>query len=110
LAADHPLLRFFRAAQPSVDEYLALDDMVITAAFGAMQAASDPNIAGLAIRLSNRDLYKTLDLRAFGEDEGRQTRLGRWIDQEFKDELALVPYDLTVAIFCIKNPIKSFAE
>ncbi len=81
LVVDHPLLRFFRAAQPSVNEYLALDDMVITAALGAMQAASDPNIAGLAIRLSNRDLYKTLDLRAFGEDEGRQTRWGRWIDQ-----------------------------
>jgi HD superfamily phosphohydrolase len=87
LPVDYPLLRFFRAGQPSVEDYLALDDTVITAALGAMQAANDSAIAELARRLRNRDLYKTLDLRAFGEDPGRQTRWGRWIDQMFKDKV-----------------------
>jgi HD superfamily phosphohydrolase len=88
LQAEHPLLRFFRAAQPSVADYLALDDTVITAAFGAMQTARDQDIARLAARLRNRDLYKTLDLRAFGEDEGRQTQWARRIDRDFKDQIA----------------------
>jgi len=58
-----------------------LDDTVITAAFGAMQAAGDSDMAKLAVRLRNRDLYKTLDLRPFGEDEGRQTQWARRIDR-----------------------------
>ena len=88
LSADHALLQFFAAAQPTIRDYLALDDTVITAALGAMQAAGDPEIAGLATRLRNRDLYKTLDLRAFGEDEGKQTQWARRIDREFKEQLA----------------------
>jgi HD superfamily phosphohydrolase len=58
LPANHPMLRFFGQAQPSVADYLALDDMVIMAAFGAMQAAGDPAIAELATRLRNRDLIQ----------------------------------------------------
>jgi len=87
LSADHALLRFFAADSPSVRDYLAMDDAVITSALGAMQAAGDTDIAELAKRLNNRDLYKTLDLRAFGEDEGRQTHWARRIDREFKDKL-----------------------
>jgi len=40
------------------------------------------------MRLRNRDLYKTLDLRVFGEDEGRQTQWARRIDREFKAKIA----------------------
>jgi HD superfamily phosphohydrolase len=87
LPIDHPLLRFFGAPRPSVDDYLALDDAVITSAFGAMQSAGHADLAGLATRLRNRDLYKTLDMRAFGEDEGKQTQWSRWIDREFKDKI-----------------------
>ena len=88
LSVDHALLQFFAATQPSIEHYLAMDDTVITAALGPMQAAGDPEIAGLATRLRNRDLYKTLDLRAFGEDEGKQTQWARRIDREFKEQLA----------------------
>ena len=88
LLADHALLRFFAAAQPTIQDYLALDDTVITAALGAMQTADDADIAGLATRLRNRELYKTLDLRAFGEDEGEQTQWARRIDRDFKEKLA----------------------
>jgi HD superfamily phosphohydrolase len=88
LPEDHPLLRFFSSAQPIVDDFLALGDMVITAAFGAMEVASDSKIAELATRLRNRDLYKTLDLRSFGEDEGKQTLWARRIERDFKGQLA----------------------
>ncbi len=88
LSANHALLRFLAAARPTVQDYLALDDTVIMAALGTMQGAADTDIGELATRLRNRDLYKTLDLRAFGEDEGRQTKRARWIDWNFKDKLA----------------------
>jgi hypothetical protein len=88
LAADHALLRFFARAQPGIQDYLALDDTVITAALGSMQTADDAGIAGLATRLRNRDLYKTLDLRAFGEDEDKQIKRAKRIDREFKDKIA----------------------
>lgn len=87
LSVDHALLRFFAASQPSVQDYLALDDMVITAALDAMRKAENEDIAELAARLRQRDLYKTLDLRAFGEDEGKQTQWARRIDREFKDKI-----------------------
>jgi uncharacterized protein len=87
LPAGHPLLQFFQAAQPDVEKFLALDDTVLMAAFDAMKLANDPDIAALATRLRNRDLYKTLDLRAFGEDEGRQTQWARRIDREFKEKI-----------------------
>lgn len=89
LPENHPLLRFFEAAQPTVLDYLPLDDVTLTSAFGAMQNASNPDIAELATRLRHRDLYKTLDIRAFGEDEGRQTLCSRRIDEEFKEKLAV---------------------
>ncbi len=88
LPATHALLRFLGTAQPSVEAYLALDDMVITAALGAMRTADDPAIAALATRLRDRELYKTLDLRAFGEDPGKQTQWARRIDRDFRGQLA----------------------
>jgi HD superfamily phosphohydrolase len=87
LPGDHPLLRFFGAEQASVEDYLALDDAVITAAFGAMRAALDVDIAKLATRLRNRDLYKTLDLRSFGEDPDNQTRRDKRIKRDFKEKI-----------------------
>ncbi|MFE0752711.1 HD domain-containing protein [Inquilinus sp. NPDC058860] len=86
LEEDHPLLRFFGRSAPSVQEYLALDDTVVMAGIERMAHAADPEISGLATRLRNRDLYKTLDVRIFG-DEGRQARQTRKIDREFADQL-----------------------
>ena len=59
LPAEHSLLRFFRAGLATVEDYLALDDTVITAALGPMQTASHADIADLAKRLQqNRDLTR----------------------------------------------------
>jgi uncharacterized protein len=52
-----------------------------------MADAEDATIADLARRLRERRLYKTLDLRAFGHDEGRQRAAARRIDRDFQEEL-----------------------
>jgi len=88
LPEDHPLLRFFQDGTPTVDEYLALDDIVVTAAMTLMADAADPLIRELAGRVRQRKLYKTLDVRSLGHDEGRQRKRVRDIDRMFPDELA----------------------
>lgn len=80
LPPEHPVWRFFSAAAPSVTEYLALDDSILLAALEPMSRAPDAAVADLASRLRTRRLYKTLDLRSFGQDEGRQNSRARAID------------------------------
>ncbi len=77
----HPLLNFFSALTPTVDNYLALDDSLILGSLHSMRGAEDSEIAELATRLGKRDLYKTLDIRSFGSEEGRQTLRARQIDK-----------------------------
>jgi uncharacterized protein len=80
----HPLLRFFADRGATLNTYLALDDVVVMGAMERMTRAEDPAVADLARRLRERRLYKTLDLRAFGHDEGRQRRAARRIDRDFE--------------------------
>lgn len=87
LPAEHALLRFLNTTQPNVGDYLMLDDVVVMASFSAMKNALNEDIAALATRLRDRTLYKTLDLRSFGEDEGRQTLWARRIDRDFRDKI-----------------------
>lgn len=84
LAADHPLIRFFGRKGPTLENYLALDDIVVADAIRQLCSAPDPAIAELARRLRDRDLYKTLDLSSFGHDDGIQRREARRIDRHFK--------------------------
>lgn len=81
LSLDHPIWRFFSAAEPTLDAFLALDDGVILAALQSMANASDHLVADLARRLHERDLYKTLDVSRFGHDPGHKKRAERLIDQ-----------------------------
>jgi uncharacterized protein len=83
----HPLLRFFAKDGATLANFLALDDIVVGGAIERMVTATDPVIADLSRRLRERDLYKALDLRAFGYDEGRQRLAARRIDRRFADEL-----------------------
>lgn len=87
LEKNHPLLRFFAKDGEVVGNYLELDDVLVLSALERMQAADSKEIASLALRLRQRDLYKTLDLRSFGFDEGRQQRAARKIDAEFKAQV-----------------------
>lgn len=86
LPASHPLLRFFAKDGATLSNYLALDDIVCLGALEQMSNAADPLIAGLASRLRERKLYKTLDLRFFGHDEGRQRQAARRIDKQFEKQ------------------------
>lgn len=80
LTADHPVWRFFRAAEPTVDDYLALDDGIVTAALDPMSRAPDSVTRDLAGRLRERRFYKTLDSSFVGHDPGRQAVAARKID------------------------------
>ncbi len=52
-----------------------------------MGEAEDTSIADLAQRLRERRLYKTLDIRTFGHNEGKQRKEARRIDREFANEI-----------------------
>jgi HD superfamily phosphohydrolase len=88
LEKNHPLRRFFSAEGQSLENYLALDDLVVMGAIERMCGAFDPMIKDLARRLRERRLYKSLDLGTFGYDEGRQRAAARRIGRDFAEELA----------------------
>lgn len=81
LEGSHPLLRYFGTDGSTVENYLALDDAVVSAAFERMTLASDSEIAELSRRLRERRLYKALDIGSFGIDEGVQRKSARKIDR-----------------------------
>ena len=103
LENNHPLFLFFADDGATVQNYLALDDGVVTAALERMKGATDKDVAELANRIRTRDLYKTLDVCAFGSDEGRQRHKARQIDRRFKDEIeaeaALKDESATLSIY-----------
>lgn len=87
IPAGHPLIRFFTETGSALAHFLALDDVVVGGAIAQMTEAPDLVVADLALRMRERRLYKALDLRAFGHDEGRQRHAARRIDRAFEDEL-----------------------
>lgn len=70
LADGHSLIKYFRATKPTVEEYLALDDVTIWAALSEMRIASDANISLLAGRLLSRNLFKCADVGALAKAHG----------------------------------------
>jgi len=87
LEGSNPLLRFFGRGGETLENYLALDDIVVWASISQMLHASNSEIAELAKRLCERRLFKALDLRVFGDDEGTQNKFARKFDEQFKVEL-----------------------
>lgn len=87
LGKEHPLIRFFSKDGATASNYLALDDVVVWGAIAQMTKAPDTEIADTATRLQDRRLFKTLDLRAFGHDEGSQRQASRRIDKAFAKDL-----------------------
>ena len=85
LAEGHPLLRFFTPSGSTLDNYLALDDIVVAGALERMVLGTDQTLEDLARRLRRRVLYKSLDISAFGYDDGKQRAAARWIDKSFPD-------------------------
>lgn len=87
LDTDHPLIRFFAKDGEILENYLALDDVVITDAIRQLRMAPDVTLSTLARRLRDRDLYKTLDLASFGHDDGVQRQNARRIDRDFSAKI-----------------------
>jgi len=83
----HPLIRFFRKDGETLENYLDLDDVVVTDAFRQLCSAPDKILSELARRLRERDLYKTLDLASFGHNDGVQRQKARRINGLFKEKL-----------------------
>ena len=81
------LLRFFAPGGETIENYLALDDSAITGSLERMQQGDAPVVAELAARLRERRLYKTLDIRQFGSDFGKQRQAARRIDRNFQEKL-----------------------
>lgn len=73
LAANHPIARY--AMDSNVNNFLLLDDTVVTGALPILKDAVDPAVAELAKRLWERKFYKSVDLTllpeflALGESE-----------------------------------------
>ena len=103
LPAQHALLRFFGRDGETVENYLALDDALVTGSLEALSKAGDPVIADTATRLRNRQLYKTLDLAEFGEDQGTQRsrlrRISREFEEKIKSEGVLVDDKASIGIY-----------
>ena len=103
LPAEHPLLRFFGRGGETVENYLALDDALITGSLAALSQAEDPSISDIATRLRNRSLYKTLDLAEFGEDQGMQRgklrRIRRLFEGKVATEKVLVDEGASIGIY-----------
>ncbi|MCC6523534.1 MAG: HD domain-containing protein [Polyangiaceae bacterium] len=62
--------------QPTLGEYLALDDLTLLTAIDAWQGAADPILADLCRRLRARELFKTYEL--LGEAAAPDAA-GRWL-------------------------------
>jgi HD superfamily phosphohydrolase len=62
--------------QPSLDEYLELDDQVLLGAIHAWEQAPDPILADLCQRLRVRNLFKTIELFDAGE-AAKEEALGK---------------------------------
>lgn len=88
LPENHPLLRFFATDGQVLQNYLALNDLVIWGAIEGMQRATDGIVSEMAGRLQERQLYKTYDVRSVGPDKDAQQRRAKWIDRNFATEIA----------------------
>jgi len=88
LPPEHPLLRFLASRDPSVRDYLALDDMVVFAALDSLCRAEDAILREMAERLHYRNPFKPLCIATeCGSDPGRQQRAIRRIEERFEEEL-----------------------
>ena len=88
LQAGYPLLQYIAAENPSLAQYLALDDTSVWSLLPALEGAPDARIAALAGRLLRRDLFKCVDigvrLSNTGSDE--KVRFQRALTDLLKNE------------------------
>ncbi len=64
IPSEHPIAKFLSSSDPTVSEYVQLDDFSIWGAVNFMQSSSDPYIADMSKRLLERRLFKCFDAGA----------------------------------------------
>jgi HD superfamily phosphohydrolase len=77
LPATIPLLEAAAAGlDPTLEQYLEIDDLVLLGAIRAWESAKDPVLADLSKRLARRHLWKTLELGGVESDASPEQALG----------------------------------
>ncbi len=93
---------------PSLEEYLALDDLSLLTAIRAWEEASDPVLADLAKRLRARALFKTVELGDVESDVEPERALA--IAREVAREAGLEPDAFVGLDHASDTPFSSRAE
>jgi uncharacterized protein len=89
----HPIIAFL--SEPTLSNYLCLDDTVVWSALGTLASSEDADLAELASRLLNRELYKSFDVKARFERGGEQAVAQfRYRLSEERKNGAIGPYDV----------------
>ena len=101
LSRDDPVLRYLTSDNPTIGTYLGLDDAAMWSSLHLYQGHPNEDIARLARRLRDRDLYKCVDIGA-REDPGGNLYLRfrrelsnasiEWRDDVIFDDSTVTPY------------------
>lgn len=88
LGDDHPLVAFFSPNGETLENYLALDDMVVWGAIHQIARRGNGYAQDIALRLIERDKPLCLDVQVqFPEEPEKQRRLKRRLDDQFRDQI-----------------------
>jgi HD superfamily phosphohydrolase len=74
LRPDHPLVAYYAAPEPSLDNYLALDDTAVWSAVEAAAHGSNDAVKGLAARLRDRRRLKAVEIATEQPSEADKAR------------------------------------
>ena len=90
-ARQEPVLRYLASEEPTLGNYLELDDSAVWSALAACSEVQDTHAAELAKRLRNRNLYKCVDIGIRDAPDGNL--LGR-----FRSRIREAPVGLQEAV------------
>jgi uncharacterized protein len=76
---------------PSIDEYLELDDGVLTGTLHAWESARDPVLATMCVRIRARSLYKTIELIGEMQSEPKARARALQVAREIAADSGLEP-------------------
>ena len=100
-SSDDPVLRYLTSDSPTIGNYMELDDAAMWSSLHSYRSHPDEQIARLAERLRDRNLYKCVDIGAREESGGnlylrfrRELREAsiEWRDDVIFDDSTVTPY------------------
>jgi uncharacterized protein len=94
---NHPLVAFFSPEGETLENYLAIDDLVVWGAIHQIARRGKANVPDIAIRLVERKKPLCLDVQVeFPEEPEKQRRLKHRLNHEFHDQIGTTVFrDLT---------------